>query len=286
LLHERDELHRRLAAENTAETHRLLGDIEENLGNPVEAVREYEKAARLDPSEQNYFFWGTELLLHHAIQPAIGIFSKASASNPLSARLAEGLGAALYAGGAYDEAARALCRASDLRPTDSAPCLLIGKLETSLADPPPCGEQRLARFAQTHTQNAMANYYYAVALLKPRHASDAEATSKAEALLLKATNIDANLAEARLQLGILYAARNEFPAAISAFERAIHLNPSLPEAHYRLARVLRSAGEEARAQTEIQAYRDTEKSQAAEFYRERRELKQFMIVLKDQAVVH
>ena len=55
-----------LADTNDADAHRVLGDIDELLDDPLGAVRKYEQAARIDPSEQNYFNWGAELLLHRA----------------------------------------------------------------------------------------------------------------------------------------------------------------------------------------------------------------------------
>jgi hypothetical protein len=46
------------------------------LGNPLEAVREYQRAAELDASEQYLFDWGTELLTHRALEPAAEVFTK------------------------------------------------------------------------------------------------------------------------------------------------------------------------------------------------------------------
>ena len=56
-----------LARNPVADAHRLAGELDEKLGDPLAAVQEYERAARLDPSEQNYFAWGSELLLHRAV---------------------------------------------------------------------------------------------------------------------------------------------------------------------------------------------------------------------------
>ena len=58
------EMARKLRAEvasapENADLHRQLGDLEERLGDSLAAVREYERAATLDPSEQNYFAWGS-----------------------------------------------------------------------------------------------------------------------------------------------------------------------------------------------------------------------------------
>jgi len=63
-----------LASADDADGHHLLGDLDERLGDPLDAVREYERAARMHPSEQNYFDWGAELLLHKAAQPAVEVF--------------------------------------------------------------------------------------------------------------------------------------------------------------------------------------------------------------------
>jgi tetratricopeptide (TPR) repeat protein len=126
----------------------------------------------MDPSEQNYFEWGSELLLHKAAQPAAEVFAKGSAAHPNSARMLTGLGAALYSNGSLDEAARRLCAASDLQPTDTAPYLFLGKIEKATPAPLPCSEQKLARFVQQQPGNALANYYYAISIRKREKGSE------------------------------------------------------------------------------------------------------------------
>src|SRR5438105_1178092 len=89
-----------------ADTHRILGDVKEKNGDPVGAVNEYEKAAQADPSEENYFAWGAELLLHRAAGAAIEVFSKGAKEHANSAAMQAGLGAAFYANGQFEAAAR------------------------------------------------------------------------------------------------------------------------------------------------------------------------------------
>ncbi len=89
-----------------AELHHLLGDSQEKLGNSLEAVREYQRAAELDPSEAYIFDWGSELLLHHAPEPALDVFAKGNRLFPRSVRMLIGLGAAWFARGSYDQAVR------------------------------------------------------------------------------------------------------------------------------------------------------------------------------------
>ncbi|MFI5096263.1 MAG: tetratricopeptide repeat protein, partial [Candidatus Acidiferrales bacterium] len=226
------------SAESNAGVHGLLGDLDERLGDPLGAVRAYERAATLDANEGNYFEWGTELLLHRAVRPAVIVFKKGSIAHPFSARMLVGLGAALYADGSYDEAAGELCHASDLKPEDATPYLFLGKMEVTSPTSFACGEQKLARFAQNQPGNALANYYFAMAVLKRDRESKSSADSQqAEALLKKSLAIDPKLGEAYLQLGILYAAQGASDQAIAAFKKAIEVTPGLGEAHYRLSQL-------------------------------------------------
>src|SRR5213079_2208816 len=117
LLAAREQARTMLAKADTANGHRLMGELNERLGDPLEAVREYERSALMDPSEQNYFAWGTELLLHRADEPAVEVFTKGAHAHPDSARMLAGLGAALFTPGNTEEATRRLCEASDLKPT-------------------------------------------------------------------------------------------------------------------------------------------------------------------------
>jgi tetratricopeptide (TPR) repeat protein len=279
----REEVQKLLAASDDGEGHHLLADLDERLGNPLEAVREYERAARLHPSEQNYFDWGAELLLHKAAQPAVEVFTKGASLHPHSARMLAGLGAALYGVGSYDEAARRLCAASDLRPDDTAPYLFLGQMEKTVPGPLPCGEEKLGRFAGVQPANARANYYYGVALWKRQRGSGNAANSRqAEALLERAVRLDPNFGEAYVQLGTLYFARNDFKAAIEAFQQATQVSPQLSEAHYRLSLGYKRMGDETKARREFDAYQQARKSETAAVERERGELKQFLIILKNQ----
>jgi tetratricopeptide (TPR) repeat protein len=273
-------------ADGDAGLHALLGDLDERLGDPLGAVREYERAVTLEPSEANYFEWGTELLLHRAVRPAVIVFKKGSVAHPNSARMLVGLGAALYADGSYDEAAGQLCHAADLKPADATPYLFLGKMEVTSPTSFFCGEQKLARFAQNQPGNALANYYFAMAVLKRGRESKSPADSQqAEALLKKSVAIDPKLGEAYLQLGILYAAQGGSEQAIAAFKKAIEVTPGLGEAHYRLSQLYKRSGEKAKADQEIRLYKQVEKSETDEVERQRREIQQFLIVLKDQQAV-
>ncbi len=281
LAHAREQAQKMIAAEDTADAHHLLGDIEEQMHDPMAAVRDYEKAAQLDGRELNYFDWGAELLLHGAVQQAVDVFTKGAKSHPESVRMLAGLGAALYSSGKYGEGAQRVCEAADLRPTDSAPYMFLGRMEKSAPAPLPCAREKLAKFATEHAGDALANYYYGVSLFKCyEQTGDADCAKKSEVSLEKAVAIDPQLAEAYLQLGVLNFSKGEINPAIAAYGNAIKADPRLPEVHFRLGLAYKRAGQAEKAREEFATYEQVKKSEAAEIERERREIGQFVVILK------
>jgi tetratricopeptide (TPR) repeat protein len=266
---------------NEAELHHLLGDIEEKSGNPLEAVRQYQRATELDPSEPYFFDWGSELLLHRAVQPAIEVFNKGNRLFPRSARMLVALGVAWYSNGSYDQAAQRLCEASDMTPNDPKAYLFLGKIQSVETTQSECSTERLARFAKLQPENALASYYYAVNLWKRRKGpDDAESMAQVESLLKKAVALDSRLGIGYLQLGVLYSERGDFARAVLSYQEAIKVNPELEEAHYRLAQAYKRTGDKVRAEQELQLYNQISKKKDEAVERERRESRQFVYRLR------
>ena len=266
-----------------AEVHHLLGDSQEKLGNSLAAVREYQRAAELDPSEAYVFDWGSELLLHHAPEPALEVFAQGHRLFPRSVRMLIGLGAAWFARGSYDQAVQRICEASDITPSDSMPYLFLGKMQS--AEPMPSGEavERLHRFVAQQPENAEANYYYAVGLWKLRPGSqDVASAAQVESLLKSAARLDPKFAAAYLQLGVLHSEQRDYPRAISDYQQAIQADPQMEEAHYRLAQAYRQIGDAAKSEAELQIYDRMAKESAQKAERERHEIRQFVYTLRNQ----
>jgi tetratricopeptide (TPR) repeat protein len=270
------------SGQDKAEIHVLLGDVEEKSGNPLQAVREYQRAAEIDPSETNLFDWGAELLLHHAPEPAAEVFTNGSRRYPRSVRMLIALSVADYAHGSYEQAAQRLCEASDLNPEDSQPYLFMGKMQSAGAAQAECFAEELARFAKLQPESALANYYYAVSLLKQRKSpEDTESARQVESLLEKAVRLDPRLGDGYLQLGILYADQQDFSRAIVSYQNAVKVSPELEQAHYRLAQAYRRTGEKLKAQQELELYQQLSKKKEEEQERQRREIQQFVYTLRD-----
>jgi len=269
-----------------SDLHHELARLDEKLGDPLEAVREYQRAAELAPSEPHLFDWASELLAHRALDPAIEIFTKGNHLYPQSERMLIGLGVACYARGSYEQAAQHLASASDMAPDDPAPYLFMGKMQGVETVPSPETVERLARFQHLEPGNALANYYYAVGLWKSGQSStaaDDAVSTQAERLLQKAVLIDPRLGEAYLQLGVLYAQRGDYARAIPAYRKAIEASPELEETHYRLAQAYRRTGDEADAQKELQLHEQISKRAQQEAEVQRREIQQFVVSLRDRS---
>jgi tetratricopeptide (TPR) repeat protein len=278
----RDHLQHLLANHDAADLHRLAGSIDEKLGDPLTAVHEYEQAVRMDPSEQNYFEWGSELLYHRAVWQARSVFEQGVRAYPQSVRMLTALGATLFAGALYDEAANRLCEASDLNPTDPEPYTFMGKIEIAAPSPLACVSQKLERFVRLQPDNALAIYFYAMALWKENgRLTDQQTLNRIETMLTKAINIDPKCAGAHLQLGNLAASRHEYQKAIGSYSKAIDVNPQLSEAHYRIGIAYERVGEKQKATLEFQKHDEIEKQTAAEIQRQRKDVKQFVIALPD-----
>ena len=273
----------RSVPQHDADLHRQLGELDEKKGDPLAAVREDEQAVRLDPSEQNYFAWGSELLLHRAVWQAAEVFRNGSKAHPHSARMLTALGTALFAAALYDEAAASLCAASDLNPSDPEPYSFMGRIEMASPKPLACIEPRLARFVQAQPENSLGNYFYAMAIWKRQQQPvDPKAEHQVEALLTKAVAIDPKCSDAYLQLGILYFSQHQPEKAIGFYTKAIQSNPQLGEAHYRLGVAYDRIGSPEKAAQEFKLHDEIEKRQAAAVEQQRREVKQFLVVLEGQ----
>jgi Flp pilus assembly protein TadD len=277
----REQVRHLVASSDKPELHHLLADIDEKTGDSLEAVHEYQRSAEMNPSEPYLFDWGSELLLHHAPEPAEEVFARGNHLFPQSARMLIGLGAASFARGSYDQAVRRICQASDLNPNEPSAYLFLGKMQAAENVSSPALVERLHRFAMAQPQNAQANYYYAVALWKQnrgRNIPDPEI----ETFLNNAARLDPNFAPAQLQLGILNSERGEDSSAVAHFTRAIQIDPQNQEAHFRLSQTYRKQGQTDQAKEELQLYQELSKKSAEQIDRERREIPQFVYTLRSQ----
>jgi tetratricopeptide (TPR) repeat protein len=278
----RQQIQELLKQKNTAELHNLLGEVEEKDEKFVQAANEYELAAHADPSESNLFDWGSELLLHRTLGPAIEIFQDAAQRYPASQRLAIGLGMALYAHGNYDEAVKSLLRAADLNPSDPGCYLFLSRAYDSSPSQADDVIQRFRRFSELQPRNGQALYYYAMSLWKGKRTQDPTLDlHQIETLLKNSIELDPKLAESHLQLGNLYSDQSKYAEAIPEYVRALGLDPDLGDAHYRLGQAYVRTGQKGPAQEQLQIYQRLREQHLADLEKQRAEIRQFVYAAKD-----
>jgi tetratricopeptide (TPR) repeat protein len=282
LLDARQLLQNLLKQKDSAELHNLLAEVEEKDGKFVAAANEYELAAHLDPSEGNLFDWGSELLLHRTLDPAITVFEKAAERYPNSPRIAIGLGIAYYSRGNYDNAVRSLLHAADLSPADSRVYPFLSRAYDSSPSQADEVIARFHRFADQQPHNGRAQYYYAMSLWKGKRTQDSGLDmAQIDALLKKASALDPALADAHLQLGNLYSDQHKYRDAIPEYQRALEIDSDSADAHYRLGQAYVHMGEKDKAQEQLRAYQKLREQHLADLDRQRAEVRQFIYAAKD-----
>jgi tetratricopeptide (TPR) repeat protein len=232
----------------------------------------------MEPSEENLFAWGAELLLHHADAPASEVFAKAHRLYPNSVRVLVGLGSAAYAQDLHEQTARWLLQAIQLDPADPRPYLFLGKVQEVAKSEPQEWLEAFRGYASLRPEDARARYYYAVALEKQRRGERDYAAREAE--LRKAIAIDPRMGEAFLKLGLLYEEKGDFAEAVAALQKAADFTDLPDEAHLRLAQVYRRMGEAEKARQESAIYEQFAAKKKEKLEKERKELGEFVITAK------
>ena len=270
-----------LKQKDTAELHDLLGQVEERSGNYVAAADDYQTAAHMEPSESNIFDWGGELLLHQTVAPAIQVFTAGLQRYPNSARLALGLGLALYLQGKYDDAVKALIKATDLNPADPRAYYFLSKAYDQSPNQADEVIERFRRYAELRPNDGQAVFDYALSLWKgKRSETDAARLDQIESLLKKSISLDPSSSEIHLQLGNLYSQRQKYGEAVPEYREALKLSPDIPDAHFRLGQAYVHLGQKALAQAEFQIHQKLYQEHLAEVDKQRSEIKQFVYSAK------
>lgn len=276
------EARRLLQVKDTAELHNLLGQIAEKSGKFIESVNEYQTAAHMEPTDDNLFDWGSELLLHRTYDPAIDVFQEGVKRYPKSPRMSIGLGMALYSLGKYDDAVKTLLVAADLAPADPRGYVFLSKAYDSSPNQAEDVITRFRRYADLQPANAHAAYYYAMSLWKGKRTEDAGFDPKQiQALLEKAIRLDPHMPEAQLQMGNLLSDQHKYADSIPFYQKAIALDANLADAHYRLGQSYIHTGQKDKAEGEIQIYQRLRAAHLAELDRERAEVRQFVYSAKN-----
>jgi Flp pilus assembly protein TadD len=259
-----------------AELHSLLGTVLEKKHQYIAAANEMQLAAEMDPSEENLFNWGAELLRHQTLEPAVEVFHKGAERYPQSWRLLAGLGVSQYLLGNKEDAVTAFCVSIDLDPKDPRPYFFLSKIHGISESQSEAVSHRFEAYVNDSPGNAKARFYYAMNLWdSDTEQTDSPNMQKAKKLLQESIALDPKYADAHLHLGILYSQNSNDKAALIEFERAVALDPSLNVARYRLARTLIKLGRREEGQKELAKWNNVDVEDEKQSER-RQEVVQFL----------
>jgi tetratricopeptide (TPR) repeat protein len=239
---------------DVAELRALLGELLAEGGDLRSAAEQYQKAAQLDPSEDNIFDFGSSLLKVDG-NSALRIFRFGVEKYPDSEKMHLGLGTALYGQGLVDEGVTEAYRASQLNPKDAKAMEVLGQMAHIPATMSSAILERLSALRALYPRNARLTYYYAMVLSGRWSGEPASDFAQVMDLLKTAANLDPSLAEAHFQLGEFYEEQGQPLGALHAYMKAAKLDPQQESYHYRLALAYKKCGNRDEFRREMQIYR-------------------------------
>lgn len=246
-----------LAKRNEAELENLLGEVEESRNNYTQALPAYKKAVELQPSSAEYQLdYAIELALHSDPAAALQAFISGVKSFPSSVDLRLGLGGCYYLVGKYGEASETLLRASRMAPENPKVYALLGLAYDAAGPLQPDITQRFESYVKAHPGDALAHYFYGKILLDRTKGEAHINFAPPRQELNKAIALNPSLPQARLELGKLLRMRGDLPAAKAQFEAAAKLDPESSDAYYQLMAVYRKLGEQQKADQALQKFRE------------------------------
>jgi tetratricopeptide (TPR) repeat protein len=275
-----DLIERRLQRQPSAALYDTLAGLNEQSGQYLEAVQNFQHAVELEPANEQYYFdLGMEYLSHFTFGPAAEVYSIGTQKFPTSSRQFLGLAFSHYAVREYAAAADAFMEALELDPGSPAVFQAWKTVLSFLA--PKDWEKllpRLGHLAVGHSQSAELAFCYGAALFRYELAKGSQgALDKPQALLEKSVRLQPDFPEAHLELGSLYAARKQDQKAVDQYVKAIEQDPKSDVAHYRLGQVYRDMKQLELATQELARYQELTRLHEEELKRSRSAIKQFVL---------
>ncbi len=231
-----------LANGDRADLRLLLARAFETSGKPDLAAEQYRALLVLLPyDEPSHAAFGQALLRMGRFNDAASFLEVARRKFDQSPQIELAYGVALYTQRRFGPAGDRFLRVIDLAPDVPQPYIFLARMIDQLPERLPEIRARAEAWLRMEPKNGFAPFVLARAGL-----TDPEA----KPLLLEAIRRDATVWEFPFELGQLLERERDFPGAAAAYEKAVALNPKMPEPHYRLARVYDRLGLAAKAARE------------------------------------
>jgi tetratricopeptide (TPR) repeat protein len=257
-----------------------LAELQEESGQYVEAVQNYQQAVELEPANENYYFdLGMEYLSHFTFGPALEVYRVGTQKFPNSSREYLGLAFSHYAVREYPDAADAFTKALEIDPDSPA---VLKSWNTLLSSLSPADWERilphLSRLAAAHPQSADLAFCYGAALFRSEFAKGAKgALERPQMFLEKSIKLRPDFAAARIELAGLYSAQKRDQRAVDQYLEAIREDPKSDIPHYRLGQIYRQMNKLDMATAELARYQELSRLHQEEIKRSRSAIQQFVL---------
>ncbi len=265
-----------ISHEPRAEGYNLLAMVEEQRQRYLEAVRAFQKAAELEPRNEDYRFdYGYELLRHQTTDAAIAVFAGGVRDFPNSGKMRVGLGCAYYVAGKYEEAGQSILQSTTIDPHNRLAYFFLGKVYERARALQDAITDKFRAYAQQSPDDPWFYYNYGTILYLRSQADPHPDYEPAKTYLRKAIHLNPGFAEGYLQLGIISQREGQFDRSVGFLSRAVQANPKLATAHYRLGLAYTRLGQGDRAKLEFAVFKKLDSESQAE--PERRQIIQFLV---------
>jgi tetratricopeptide (TPR) repeat protein len=275
-----DLIRRTVKEQPSAAFYDMLGGLDEESGEFVDAVQSFQRAVELDPNNEQYYFdLGMEYLSHFTFGPAAEVYRVSTQKFPHSSRKFLGLAFSHYAVREYIQAGDAFTTALEID-SESPAVFQAWKTVLSFLAPKDWDAllPRLDRLAAARPQNAELAFAYGAALFRYQVSTGQQgAFDRPQTFLEKSVRLQPNFPEAHLELGGLYAARKQDEKAVVEYLEAIRQNPKSDTAHYRLGQVYRNMNKMELAAQELNRYQELSRLHQEELKESRSAVKQFVL---------
>jgi tetratricopeptide (TPR) repeat protein len=243
------------AAAQRAEVLNLLGQIEEKRQQSQAALRAFEKAAMLEPANEQFRFdHANQLLQQGATEDALKAFRQGCRDFSRSWKMRVGLGACQYLSGQYETAARSLLEAVDIAPDSQIAFFLLGKVYEQAPSSQKEIREAFRHYLDQARNDAWAYFHLGTILFLEAQPQPQPDFEPAIHHLRQALQLSAGFPEASLQLGIIFQAQGKQTESIRLFEEVVAMAPDMASAHYRLALAYQQQGLKEKAQAEFAAH--------------------------------
>ncbi len=269
------------AEEDSAEVENLLGEVYEKKAEYLNAVRAFQKAAEMEPRNEDYRFdYILELLAHHNFDAAALVAEPAVHDFSNSMRMRLVLGVAYFGRGRFTESTQSFFETAKRFPELELPLYFLGLAADSTGKDLEETRGLLEAYRERHPEQFWPYYFLGRYALRPDVSSEQKADpDRAERLLKESLKRKADFADAHYELGNVYSTQKRWPEAIEEYKKATHLNPKLSEAHYRLALAYRHTGDLPGSLHEMEMHRKLKQEEAQEALR-LRQVRAFLYKLR------